>query len=362
MGTQPLVERNEDLDYGAEIGALGEALAAADVPRAAIANADGAGYLQAGRHRGGGRTGRRAGVIPDGAVGPQLLEAAPDGSLRRAPVRRCRGGRVRGDLVAAAASCSWRDPTWRAADRHGRRAPGRGPGAPDALRWTDDLVAELLAEVDPARDSVLVVGPYHRRGPAHLTVAGPAAPDIEPGLLRSGTTRRTGIVTLVDIAPTILDLAGVERPSSMEGRRFERSAGGPSTGEARAEYLAEIDAAARYRDRMVAPVALTFVVLQAVLWVLAPSPSAGATAGSHGGRLLRPRDARLPPATYLARLIDFHTGARWAYWAFLASRWRRDRAPRRGHGRGAARTRCSSAWASCSACSSSTCSSVRRSS
>ena len=112
------------------------------------------------------------------------------------------------------------------------------------------------------------MGPYHRRGPAHLTVAGLRAPDVEPGLLRSGTTRRTGIVTLVDIAPTILDQVGVDRPSSMEGRRFERVADGPSTGEARAEHLAEIDAEARYRDRMVAPVALTFVVLQAVLWVL----------------------------------------------------------------------------------------------
>ena len=157
------------------------------------------------------------------------------------------------------------------ADRYtaGEPLARRAEARRTALRWTDDLVADLLAEVDPARDSVLVVGPYHRRGPAHLTVAGLRAPDVEPGLLRSGTTRRTGIVTLVDIAPTILDQVGVDRPSSMEGRRFERVADGPSTGEARAEHLAEIDAAARYRDRMVAPVALTFVVLQAVLWVFA---------------------------------------------------------------------------------------------
>jgi hypothetical protein len=323
LGYPALVERNEDLDYDAEIGALGEALAAADVPRAAIANADGAGYLQGPPYHRGAAVAlvdERA-VIPDGAVGPQLLEAVP-----AAPY----GVRLSNDAVADEFERTWyrggvvlvEGSDLARADRHTADEPlaQRAEARRTALRWTDELVAELLANVDPARDSVLVVGPYHRRGAAHLTVAGLRAPDVQPGLLRSGTTRRTGIVTLVDIAPTILDQAGVGRPSSMEGRRFERAADGPSTGEARAEYLAEIDAEARYRDRMVAPVALTFVVLQAVLWVLAAVA-------------LRRRDPRARtvvafsalamlaylPATYLARLIDFHSAREWAYWAFLAA-------------------------------------------
>ena len=42
-----VVERNEELDYDAEIGALGEALDDAGVPRAVIANADGQGRSRA---------------------------------------------------------------------------------------------------------------------------------------------------------------------------------------------------------------------------------------------------------------------------------------------------------------------------
>ena len=83
----------------------------------------------------------------------------------------------------------------------------------EALRSTDAIVARLLESVDPSRDSVLVVAPYHSEAAVHLTVAGMRGPGIEPGLLRSGSTRRAGLVTLVDIAPTILDLAGVERPT-----------------------------------------------------------------------------------------------------------------------------------------------------
>ena len=55
FGFPALVSRNDRLDYGAEIGALGQALADAGVPRAVIANADGAGLLDGARVRPRGR-------------------------------------------------------------------------------------------------------------------------------------------------------------------------------------------------------------------------------------------------------------------------------------------------------------------
>ena len=188
----------------------------------------------------------------------------------------------------------------------------------EALRSTDAIVARLLESVDPSRDSVLVVAPYHSEAAVHLTVAGMRGPGIEPGLLRSGSTRRTGLVTLVDIAPTILDLAGVERPDSMEGRRFEPVTGGPATGIERAEYLTGIDQAARYRDRMVAPVAVTFVVLQAVLWIAAiVAIRRGAPAGRRTVALAALSLLAFLPATYLAGLVDFHASPATAYWVFV---------------------------------------------
>ena len=145
-------------------------------------------------------------------------------------------------------------------------------------------------------------------------------PGVDPGLLRSGSTRRTGIVTLVDIAPTILDLVDVERPSSMEGRRFERVADGASTGEARASDLADLDTAARYRDRMVTPVAGLFVLLQAALWIGAVLAIRGTD--PTGRRLVALAALTMLsylPATYLARLIPFYDAPAGAYWLFVFS-------------------------------------------
>ncbi|MCB1013430.1 MAG: hypothetical protein KDB15_17370, partial [Microthrixaceae bacterium] len=88
----------------------------------------------------------------------------------------------------------------------------------EALEHTDELVASLLDEVDPERDTVLVVAPYNKRGDRDLTVVGLRGPDVEPGYLRSASTQRAGFLTLVDVGPTILDAFGVDRPIEMEGR------------------------------------------------------------------------------------------------------------------------------------------------
>ena len=228
----------------------------------------------------------------------------------------------------------------------------------EALRSTDDLVARVLESVDPDEDAVLVVAPYHRAAAVHLTVAALRAPDVEPGLLQSGSTRRAGLVTLVDIAPTILDLAGVERPSSMEGRRFERVGNGAATGEERAAYLAAIDEAARYRDDMVAPVAVTFVVLQAVLWIgAAVAIRRGAPGGLRAVALAALSLLAFLPATYLAGLIDFHAVAGHGLLGLRDRTGGGHRAPgHRARRSTAARSPAAGAWERCSGCWWSTCS------
>ena len=180
-------------------------------------------------------------------------------------------------------------------------------------------MARLLESVDPARDSVLVVAPYHSEAAVHLTVAGMRGPGIEPGLLRSGSTRRAGLVTLVDIAPTILDLAGVERPDSMEGRRFEPVTGGPATGIERAEYLAEhrpggplpgSDGGSRRRHLRRPPG-------RAVDRRDRGDPARRARGPAHRGAGRALPCSRSCPATYLAGLVDFHASPATAYWVFV---------------------------------------------
>jgi hypothetical protein len=186
-----------------------------------------------------------------------------------------------------------------------------------ALAATDELVGRLLAEVDPERDAVVVVGPYHTRGRVHLTVAGMSAPGVEDGVLRSASTRRAGFVTLVDVAPTILDLLDVDRPDSMEGRPFERVSS-DHAGDDRMTWLAEEDEAAGFRDRLVGPASALFVILNLLLWpiaVLEPVRSRRnlrqvvevAALGMLG----------FLPFTYLAGLLPFHRWGEGPYWAFV---------------------------------------------
>ena len=321
LGTPAMVRRNASLSYDAEVGLLGRVLAAQDIPRAVIANADGTSVLH---ERSIDRTAGISlvddhGRLPGGAVSADLL--APDPSApfgvaydRDAVLETFDRLWATGGVVLVEGSDLARVDRYRPLATPAQQERLRR----DALRRTDQLVGGLLARVDLATDAVLVVGPYPRGGTVHLTVAALHAPGQAPGLLRSPSTRRSGYVTLVDVAPTILDQVGATRPEAMEGRAVERSADGAANGADRAEAMADNDAAARYRDRMVAPVALLWVILQAALC------AAGFVA-------LGRRDQRFTdlvawsalsllvflPATYVAGAVAFHHRPGPAYWVFV---------------------------------------------
>jgi hypothetical protein len=265
-----ILDRNAGLPYDTEIGALADALDGADVARAVVANADRTDTGQVDDRTAVLGLADHLGAVPAGVVGEQLVEVDPDaaGGLRldedavvdataealapdRSVVLVEASDLVRVDAVAG---------TTTSAQTAAQRL--------DALEATDRLVGRLLEQVDPERDAVLVVGPWHRAGKAHLTVAALQAPGIDPGLLRTASTRRDGVVTLVDVGPTVLDLLGVEAPSSMEGTPFERSGEGGSW-EDRLDGLVTEDEASRFRDGLVTPLAATFVLVQLVLWVVA---------------------------------------------------------------------------------------------
>src|SRR5262249_8274403 len=184
-----------------------------------------------------------------------------------------------------------------------------------ALERTDALVGRLLREVDVQRDAVMVVGPVHPARDVHLTVAALRAPGVQPGLLRSGTTRRPGFVQLVDIAPTILDRIGLKAPDSMEGRPFEiRDEGGSAP--QRRDGITDSDNAATFRDNVVGPVLC--VVTQGVLAVAALRCLA--RPGKRRGIALQPAALSglgFIAAVLLARLLPFQDWGDAAYWPAL---------------------------------------------
>lgn len=263
-------DANDGLPYDAKAGTLGRALTEAGVGRGVVANAD-QHELQslADRYH---REAALAmidttGRVPSGRVGPDLAErdpAAPFGLRldRNAAMRaftEAWESRARtvvlveaSDVARANAYRGYASPEQRVAMRR------------DALRATDRLAGRLLRHVDPARDAVLVVGPYHSSLRREVTLASMRAPGVERGYLRTGTTRRTGFVQIVDVAPTILRLLDIERPGEMEGRAYE-VAPRSTAFEDLARSLARANRAAVFRDNNIGKATAILLVATLVL-------------------------------------------------------------------------------------------------
>ncbi|HEV7865987.1 MAG TPA: hypothetical protein VGR20_25050, partial [Acidimicrobiia bacterium] len=301
---------------GAEIGALGEALARLGVARGVVGNADTA--LAAGDpatyHREAALAlADHAGVVPAGEVGRGLLREEGGWPL---------GLRLDPDATLGAFRTAWRVPgravvLVEASDLARLHVFERGippDRRPDPemghriLEATDGLIGRVLSDVDPDHDAVIVTAPSDPGDGVHLTVGALRAPGVGPGLLDSATTRRAGYVTLPDLGPTVLQLLGLPRPDSMEGRPYEvrpRARAGPPVGR-----FVEDDREARFRDRMVGPVAGVYVTLQ-ILLSLAVALFLARGARRPGAR--RAFDfvglwlLAVVPLTFLGAVLDLHT-------------------------------------------------------
>jgi hypothetical protein len=271
LGIGRINEANAALLYDAQPGALGDALRQAGYTRAVIANADGEqpDTLQGApvhyRSAVGALMGSD-GRVPHGVIGRQLLRSEPtapfgvrlsNAAVERAFVESWHDRSVvlveASDLLRADRLSNYFFPSQKLRQR--RRA----------IQWTDQLVARLLAHVDLARDAVLVVAPVTPSAESRsVTVAGLRAPGVAPGLLRSATTRRSGFVVISDVAPSVLDVLGIARPDSMEGRPMQVGRQGGDAPERR-EFLVTTTADALLRDRLVVPVTAAVVWSSVVL-------------------------------------------------------------------------------------------------
>ena len=155
----------------------------------------------------------------------------------------------------------------------------------------------------------------------HLTVAGHARPRASsPGCCAPGAPVAPGSSRWSTSRPTILDLAGVDRPSSMEGRRFEavadgrrhrrRSAPQHLDGDRRGGPLPRPDGGARRRHLRRAP---GRAVDRRRRWRSAAARPGGRRAVALAALAM----LAFLPATYLAGLIDFHAAPSTAYWVFV---------------------------------------------
>jgi hypothetical protein len=327
-----VVDENASELYGAEPGLLGDELAAAGIGRAVVANGDGSDpstpedRVPPFRRSAVAALMTGDGKLPAGRVDRELVQNDPSApfGLRLDPAAVLTAFRdawtdrsvvlvegsdlVRADLAGRFASDEQRD-----------RLRAR------ALRDTDRLVGRLLAEVDPARDAVIVVGPVPPNERPALTTVAVRAPGFAPGLLRSTTTRHDGFVNMVDVAPTILHLFGLERPEAMEGRQMKTGDAG-GTLASRVGFLVDTNEDGLFRDSQVGASMTTVIVIACVLAVgtalvdqIRRRTERWGRRGAWAVAFLALVLIGFLDATYVAGPLHFgrHGGAA-AYWVFVA--------------------------------------------
>ncbi len=320
FGLVSMLDVNDRLLFGAEVGALGTALSEAGVDRAIIANGDHGEGSEDVDFRREASVGLMDGdgLVEQGRVGRTLLESDPSAPFGT----RLDNAEVEtafeefwdpNSVVLVEASDMVRMEDAQALSTEAQRIRQRR----QAIERSDALLGRLLAHVDLATDAVIVVAPYAAGATNGLTVVGVHAPEVPAGLLSSGTTRRAGFVQTVDLAPTIASLVDVPVPTTMEGTQMERKGEGGDY-EDRLDLLVSSGEAAEFRDDIVGLASTVFVLAQLVLWALAIASMAWS------GRRLRSavEIATLGvliylPATFLAGALPFHEWGSAAYWAFV---------------------------------------------
>ena len=263
-----LETRARNARYGGEPGALAASVRGTAVT--AIGNAD------LGRSADPARRGRwtllaamnRAGIVEKAATGTSLLEvsrAAPWGVrtsssvieriVRRALKPACGVVVVdQGDLARA--------------EQLARLNRVMGQRQRDAaLRRADALLGRIAGGLDVSKDLLLVVTPTSPAWASdeHLGVAIAVGPGFaRRSALESATTRRAGIVSLPDVAPTVVTHFGLATPKEMTGRPWFSVRGPPHL----VAQAVELDRASVFAYRMLPRVSSAFAAFQLVVYLV----------------------------------------------------------------------------------------------
>lgn len=324
LGWPALLRANNAQPYDAMLGLLAETLRDGGIGVSVIGNADGTDSIGSSYHRqvGLALTGTD-GVVQGGALRRELLTDDPGAVF---------GVRLDEEIVLQRFDEAWgtdesqdRVVLVEASDlaRTLRYWPMVGSERfstlwADSLGDADRLFGRLLERVDPDRDTVLVIGPYNRFESRDLTAVALRVPGGKSGYLESASTQREGFLTLVDIAPTILDAFDIDRPMAMEGRPAEVAESSTSLS-GRIHWLISLNEASRFRERLLVPTTVAIVLILA--FVLAGAVVA--ISGRKGERWRRALrflalvDLAVFPMSYVARAFDLEELGAGFYWAFV---------------------------------------------
>lgn len=305
VGAPPTIRLNEKRHLSSAPGALGDALHRAGLKTAVVGNAD-TGVADLPRRPPlvrpvGAAVMDRNGSVDFGTVGPSLLEidaGAPFG-LRSDPesmMDAVRSALPRADVIVVDSG-----DLERAAEFVAVSTPAQGARARRAaLRATDDLLGEVASTVGP--DTLLLVvsvAPPSKRW--HLTPMVASGAGVERGYIHSLSTKRLGVVTLTDLAPTVLSALGAPVPEGMIGHSLRYHPGGIDL-----DRLRRIDRDAAVREAIYFRLTVTYIFIQAVVYLLAALAFARLGGAGRARRALRWTVLAVsawPLATFLLRAV-----------------------------------------------------------
>jgi hypothetical protein len=219
LGIAEIISSNRELPATAVPGALGQLLSEAGLTRSLLGNCDLSGVP---RRPAAGIIMDTMGVVDRGIIGEDILRKNPSapygretdiGSLLQA-FQEVAGSNV---IVI-----DWGD-TARVDNYNRFLLPDLGAAARTrAIERADTFLGELLSRLDLEKTLFFLIIPSpsaggYREGD-RLTPVLLAGNGITPGLLTSPTTRRTGLIANIDIAPTILTYFQLPVPHYMTGR------------------------------------------------------------------------------------------------------------------------------------------------
>ena len=169
-----------------------------------------------------------------------------------------------------------------------------------SLAATDRLLADVAA-ASGAHTLLLVVSVAPPGQKWHLTPMVASGPGVEQGYLHSLSTRRLGVVTLTDVAPTVLHALGAPVPDGMVGEPLRYH-----PGRADLDRLRRIDRDARFREDTYFRLTIAYIVIQALVYILAVVAFTRLGGVGRAGTALRwvvLAVAAWPLATFLLRAI-----------------------------------------------------------
>jgi hypothetical protein len=295
------VARNDSLRYGAVPGSLGQALNSAGKTVGVVGNAD------LGADDDGGRFVALAAVgtdgqVAEGSVGDAVLATEP-----LAPFGVELDPSAVGAVAAGASDMLVLELSdlERAEQARAQSTPAQGDRQfARALDHSDRIFGELLQQVDLTRDMVMVVGPTAPLDKEQLTVFGIAGPGFSEGWAKSATTRRTGYVTLTDVASTVLRSFGIDPPDAVNDTPVSSVASSDSLA-SRSATMVRSSERAVFRDSATGPVTVSYIVLLVLLLILS---AVGLSRGWHESRWLKwfaLTVLAIPLSVYLSGLLGY---------------------------------------------------------